>query len=104
MLLMSSSVLAEPLRSLTVKGEGESEIPPDFVRVRATIEGEGKEPGRVKTDVDERMNKVVDAIASFEIQSRDITFGGADLSQTYKYDKNDNQSPTGYRVTRTLEV
>ena len=103
-ILMSCSLAAAPIRSITVKGEGESEVAPDFVRLSATITAEGKDATRTKQDVDRRMRKAVETIATFDIDSRDITFGAVTVEDAFKYDRNDNEIPTGTVVSRTLEV
>jgi len=102
--LMSCSLAAAPIRSITVKGEGESEVTPDFVRLSAMITAEGKDANRTKQDVDQRMTQAVEAIATFDIDSRDVTFGGATVEDAFKYDRNDNEIPTGTVVSRTLEI
>ncbi len=104
MLLANSYALADTVPTISVKGEGEAEVAPDYIRVSAAIVNEDEDTERAKQDVDRRMQKVVDAIASFKIETRDVVFSGASLIPTYEYDKNENEIPTGYRATRTLEL
>jgi hypothetical protein len=104
MLLSSSHALADIVPSISVRGDGEAEVAPDYVRVSAAIVSDDEDTERAKQDVDRRMQKVVDAMASLNIQARDVVLSGASVTPTYKYDRNENEIPTGYRVTRMLEL
>jgi uncharacterized protein YggE len=103
-ILASAISHAEPLRSITVKGEGEAEVPPDYILVSAVVSGENDDADAAKGDVDMRMKAVLDAIAPLKISDADLSLSGVNLTQTYKYDKNENEVPTGYMVNRAVEL
>ncbi|MBW2494525.1 MAG: SIMPL domain-containing protein [Deltaproteobacteria bacterium] len=103
-MLAATPALAEPLRYITIKGTAESEAPPDFVKIFASILADHRHADRAKQDVDSRMKRVVDAIAGFEIDTGDMSFSGANVNRTFESDKYDNETFTGYHVYRTLEV
>jgi len=103
-IVVTAPAFADSPRYISVKGEAEAEAPPDFVRVFASVLADNRDVGPAKQDVDSRMKRVVDALASFEIATADISFSGAAVSQTFKSDKYENETFTGYHVSRTLEV
>lgn len=89
---------------LTVSGEAKVEVPPDFVRIEAVITAKDEQADRAKTDVDKRARQTTQAIRQFGVVDADLTFSGVRVERNFVYDRNNNQTFTGYTVTRTVEI
>lgn len=89
---------------LTVSGEAKVEVPPDFVRIEAIITAKDEQADRAKADVDQRARQATEVIKKFKVADRDLTFSGVRVERNFVYDRNNNQTFTGYTVTRTVEI
>ena len=109
-ILLTLAVLHSPVataqtgRLLTVKGEAEVEVPPDFVRLEVMIAADDEDVDDAKADVDARTRRAINAIESFEIADEDLSFSGLSVERNYEYDRNDNERMAGYSVGRTIEI
>ena len=101
---LSPAAVAQSGRVLTVSGEAEVEVPPDFVRLEVLIAAEDEDVDDAKADVDSRTRKAISAIESFEIADKDLSFSGLSVERNYRYDRNDNERLIGYSVSRTVEI
>ena len=109
-ILLALAVLHSPIataqtgRFLTVSGEVEIEVPPDFVRLEVLITADDKVADDAKADVDSRTRQAIKAIKSFEIADEDLSFSGLEVERNYDYDRNENERFIGYSVGRTVEI
>ncbi len=102
--LLTASGPASGERFLTVRGEAEVKVPPDFVRVEVMLEAQERNVEAAKRDVDERAREVVEAIEAVGIEKEDLVISGVEVEPQYRYDKNDNETLIGYRVGRGFEI
>jgi uncharacterized protein YggE len=102
--LHSPAANAQTDRLLTVRGEAEVEVPPDFVRLEVLIAADDEDVDDAKADVDSRTKQAINTIESFEIADQDLSFSGLRVERNYEYDRNDNERLVGYSVGRTIEI
>ncbi len=89
---------------ITVKGEGQAEIVPDFVEITATVYSEDKSVALAKQRADAQGRAVIEAIKRFKIAERDLAFSGVAIRRKVEYDRNSNEKMVGFVVNRTLTV
>lgn len=102
--LLSLHALASERALITVKGEATTELPPDFVRINVAVSSIERRIEDAKADADARARALLDAIEPFNIEDKDLAFGGVEVSRHYEYDRNDNAELVGYEVSRSVEV
>lgn len=102
--LYGTAAHAQAGRLLTVRGEAEVEVPPDFVRLEVLVAAEDEDVDDAKTDVDSRTRQAINAIESFDIADEDLSFSGLRVERNYEYDRNDNERLIGYSVGRTIGI
>ena len=95
-----SPVLAqEIMRTLTVTGQGEVDIPTTITQVRLGVEVKGKTAKEVQLEVAERTTAVVDLLRSRGVDKLETT--GISLRPEYNYN-NDQRNLIGYVGTNTV--
>ena len=104
MVLSGAAANAQTGRLLTVRGEAEVEVPPDFVQLEVLIAADDEDVDEAKSDVDARTRRAIEAIESFAIAEEDLSFSGLRVDRNYEYDRNDNERLIGYSVGRTIEI
>ena len=97
------SALADTSK-ITVKGEAEAQLPPDFVTVTASVATEAKNAQKAKEQVDGLARVLVKAIRSFDIKDEDLGFSGIAVEKKYEYDRNENNKFVGYIAEREFEI
>jgi len=102
--LHSPVATAQTGRLLTVKGEAEVEVPPNFVQLEVLIAADHEDVDDAKADVDARTRRAINAVESFEIADEDLSFSGLGVERNYEYDRNENERLVGYSVARTIEI
>jgi uncharacterized protein YggE len=103
--LAASTAWAEPIEhQITVKGEGKSRVAPDFVSIEVGVASEGQDTARIKQDVDEKTQRLLEAAARFQIPAADVKSSGMQVNRNYETDRNDNEIFKGFVVGRTLEI
>jgi uncharacterized protein len=102
--LLAQSAFGQNQRFLSVKGEAEVEVPPDFIELSVRVEAQEDDLDRAKRSVDARMRALNAALAQFEVASGDLVFSGVAVQRVYEFDRNSNQTPAGYRVSRSVEI
>ena len=102
--ILSSVSLAQDEHLLTVNGEAEVEVAPDFVRLEVLVTANDAEVDDAKEDVDARTREAVKAIEAFDVSDEDLSFSGVRVDREYKYDRNDNERLIGYSVSRTITI
>lgn len=101
----SVSWAVEPIEhQITVKGEGIAEVAPDYVTIDMNIVGNGMDTARIKQEVDDKILRLLEVAARFQIAAADIRSSGVSISREYETDRNDNETFKGYQVSRTLDV
>ncbi len=96
------AVHAESL--IRVKGEGQAEVAPDYVRVTGVIYSESKTAQQAKQTADASARAVVRAIKKFKIKDQDLAFSGVSVQRKVEYDRNSNQKIVGFVVNRSITV
>ena len=105
LLLLAASAASEPIEhQITVKGEAKVRVPPDFIVVEIGIAAEGPEVARLKQEVDDRTARLMDAAAKVQIPAKDLRSSGVAISRVFHSDRNDNDIPRGYEVSRDLHI
>lgn len=95
---------AQSLPNLTVVGQGEASMRPDFVELSFTVQATGASAERAKADVDARTARVLDVLEAHAIDDADKTFSGLLVSQNYISDRNGNETPGDYDVARSFDI
>jgi uncharacterized protein YggE len=91
-------------RFVTTKGEAFVEVPPDFVKIQMTLLAVGPDLDRLKSDVDDRAQRIMTAAAKLQIAGSDIETTGVEVEREYQSDRNDNQTLRGYEVSRDITI
>lgn len=91
-------------RFITTKGEATVEVPPEFVEIKMTLMAVGPELQRLKDDVDGRTRQFLASAAELQVAGADIESSGLNVSREYQLDRNENETPRGYRVARSIEI
>ncbi len=89
----------EIMRTLTVTGQGEVDIPTTITQVRLGVEVKGKTAKEVQQEVAERTTAVVDLLRSRGVDKLETT--GVSLRPEYNYN-NDQRNLIGYVGTNTV--
>jgi uncharacterized protein YggE len=104
-LVMGSGAMAEEqTRFITVQGEAEVEVPPDFVKLTLLISAEGDKVETLKQDVDRRAREVLASLSKFDIEETDLSFSGVQVNRKFKSDRNENETFSGYTVRRSMDI
>lgn len=102
MLVSAASVAAD--RFVTTKGEATIEVPPEYVRVQIELMAIGPNLQSIKSDVDQRTERVLTAATRLQVAGSDIDSTGVRVEREYETDRNGNDSLRGYRVGRDITV
>tara|TARA_R110000824_G_scaffold336_5_gene2054 strand:- start:10420 stop:11163 length:744 start_codon:yes stop_codon:yes gene_type:complete len=94
----------DSLRTITVQGEAEVEIAPDYVEMSFRLNEKNSSAARAKQRVDERINAVIAALENFSISNDDIAMSGVEVTETFEVDRNGNLSSDGFQVTRGVTI
>ncbi|MGB3692847.1 MAG: SIMPL domain-containing protein [Spirulinaceae cyanobacterium] len=89
----------EIMRTLTVTGQGEVEIPTTITQVRLGVEVKGKTATQVQKEVAERTTAVVNLLESRGVEKLETT--GVSLRPEYSYN-NEQRNLTGYIGTNIV--
>lgn len=91
-------------RTVTVTAEGKVSAKPDLARVTLAVVSEKPTVKAATEDSNAKMNKIIDAVKALNIDPKDITTSGYNLSPTYKYPQNESPQITGYTLRQELTV
>lgn len=94
-----------PARTITVSAEGKTTATPDLAELSFSVVSQGKNPANLDASNNDKMNAVIQFVASQGIATSDIATTAYDLSPNYQYDTNANRNyVTGYTLTQTVSV
>tara|TARA_R110002110_G_scaffold414951_1_gene646871 strand:+ start:166715 stop:167455 length:741 start_codon:yes stop_codon:yes gene_type:complete len=91
-------------RTLTVRGEAEVELEPDFIEMSFRLIEENASATRAKDRVDERITAVIRALEEFAIANEDISMSGVEVRRIFERDRNENQEFDRFEVSRSLTL
>jgi uncharacterized protein YggE len=94
-----------PARTITVTAQGMTTATPDLAELTFSVVSQGQDPQALETNNTNKMNAVLQFVASQNIATSDIATTGYDLEPTYTYNNNtQNNSITGYSLTQTVTL
>lgn len=94
-----------PARTITVTAQGKTTATPDLAELTFSVVSQGQDPQTLATNNTEKMNAVLQFVASQNIATSDIATTGYDLQPTYTYNsKTQNNTITGYTLTQTVKL
>lgn len=92
-------------RTITVSGEGKTEVAPDIATYSFSMVSQGSDPAKIEQDNTAKMNKAVDFVRAQGIAEKDIKTTGYNLYPRYAYDKDSGSSRIdGYELTRSVTI
>ncbi len=94
-----------PSRTMTVSAEGKTTAGPDLAEVSFSVVSQGQNPDTLATNNNNKMNAVLQFVASQGIADADVKTTNYNLSPNYQYDKTTQRNfITGYTLTQTVDV
>jgi hypothetical protein len=94
-----------PARTITVTAEGKTTATPDLAEITFSVVSQGQNPQTLATNNTQKMNAVLQFVASQNIATSDIATTGYDLQPTYNYNNTmQSNTITGYTLTQTVTV
>lgn len=103
--LVQWTASAQPARTITVTAQGKTTATPDLAELTFSVVSQGKNPQALATDNTQKMNAVLQFIASQNIATSDIATTGYNLQPTYSYNgKTQSSTITGYTLTQTVTL
>jgi uncharacterized protein YggE len=94
-----------PARTITVTAEGKTTATPDLAEITFSVVSQGQNPQTLATNNTQKINAVLQFVASQNIATSDIATTGYDLEPTYNYNNTmQSNTITGYTLTQTVTV
>jgi uncharacterized protein YggE len=95
-----------PAKTITVSAEGKTTAIPDIAQVSFSVVSQGPDPQTLTTENTNKMNSVLQFVASQNIASSDVQTTAYDLQPNYVYNANGANQDTinGYTLTETATV
>ncbi|MGD1003679.1 MAG: SIMPL domain-containing protein [Minisyncoccia bacterium] len=94
-----------PSRTITVTAQGKTTATPDLAEITFSVVSQGQNPQTLATNNTQKMNAVLQFVASENIATSDIATTGYDLEPTYNYNNTmQSNTITGYMLTQTVTV
>lgn len=94
-----------PARVINVSAEGKVVVSPDIANLSFSVVSQGKDPEKLQTDNNAKINNALDFIKSEGVESKDIKTADYNLSPNYRYDeKRGVSSIDGYTLSQTVLV
>lgn len=92
-------------RTINVNGEGKVTVIPDIATFSFSVVSEGKDPNKITTDNNQKINSALDFIKGKGVEAKDIKTTSYSLSPKYEYDKVTRTTfISGYTLTQTVQV
>ena len=91
-------------RLIHTNGYGEVKVKPDMAKLSLSVQVTRKAALDAKTEVDKRVNELLDALKKQGIKEKDVIASGLRTNPQYEYSKSLGRNLTGYNATRTLNV
>jgi uncharacterized protein YggE len=94
-----------PARTITVSAQGKTTATPDLAEITFSVVSQGQNPQTLETNNTQKMNAVLQFVASQNIATSDIATTGYDLEPAYNYNNTmQSNTITGYTLTQTVTV
>jgi uncharacterized protein YggE len=98
------SPLAHAARTLSVSGEGRAVAAPDTAILSVGVQSLGKTLARTSAEANERMQRVLDALAKAGVPAKDVRTTNHEVSIERPWQEGRPGPITGYRVSTSAEV
>ncbi|MEI4769743.1 SIMPL domain-containing protein [Psychrobacillus sp. FJAT-51614] len=95
--------LFPPLRVITVRGDGEISVQPNYVQIQIEVSTEGKDVRGAQQENADIMNRVIQSLLQLNIPREDIQTAAFNVLPQYDYVEG-RQIFRGYEVTNALTV
>jgi uncharacterized protein YggE len=89
---------------VVVAGEGKVTTKPDSARVRFSFEDRAQRPLPAKQAVDTGVNRLLEGLAAFGVEDRDITASALNASEDVDYNDAGKRVSNGFSAERTVTV
>jgi uncharacterized protein len=96
--------VAHAARTLSVSGEGRAHAAPDTAILAVGVQSLGKTLARTSAEANERMQRILDALAKAGIPAKDVRTIGHEVSIERPWQDGRPGPVTGYRVATSAEV
>ncbi len=94
-----------PSRTITVSGEGKTEIAPDIATYSFSVVSSGKDTDLIQQENTKKMNQAITFVKEQGVKAEDIKTTGYNLYPRYAYDRDTGkQSLDGYELTQSVVV
>jgi uncharacterized protein len=94
-----------PARTISVTAQGTTNAAPDLAEISFSVVTQGTNPQTLSSNNADKMNAVLQFVASQGISASDTATTAYDLQPNYQYDRTSNRSfITGYTLTQTVTV
>ncbi len=90
-------------KTITVNADGQVTVTPDTARINISVVTDGKTADEVQRQNTETMNKVIDYVKNFGVDSKDIKTTFYNLYPKYDYVEG-RQIPAGFTLTQSAEI
>ncbi|QSX36992.1 SIMPL domain-containing protein [Shewanella sedimentimangrovi] len=91
-------------RHIAVVGNAQVSATPDIAVIHLEVESLKGSSAEAKTDVDDRVNKLLAGLGKFKIDEKNVSASGISTAPVYSYSENDKRVLDGYRASRNLKV
>lgn len=91
-------------RHISVTGQAQLSAKPDIAVVHLQVESLNTESAAAKKEVDNRVNKLLDGIAKFNVDEENVSASNITTQPHYDYSRNNKREVDGYTARRTLKV
>jgi hypothetical protein len=97
---------AEPLRTISVSGQGKATAPPDMATIHTGVTTVASTASAALAENNQTMEKLFGVLKQHGIASKDIQTTGFHVQPEYKHDRQGVTPPqiVGYRVTNQVQV
>jgi len=94
-----------PSRTITVSGEGKTEVIPDIAYYSFSVVTRGQNLTKVQQENTAKMNKAIEFVKTQGVKSADIKTTAYNPGLVYAYDeKSGKQTVDGYELTQTVRI
>jgi len=91
-------------RHVSVVGTAQLKAKPDVAVVQLKVESLKVKSIDAKKDVDERVNRFLDGLSTFDVDTENVSASSITTQPKYSYSKNNKQQVEGYTARRNIKV
>ena len=91
-------------RHIAVVGRAQLEARPDIAVVYLQVESTNSSSAEAKTEVDNRVNKLLAGLNQFNVDSKNVSASNIRTEPNYTYSVNDKRELDGYTAQRNIKV